>query len=143
MKDISSFFRILNSLFAVQNGEFIDRFSNSRWSRALNRSFSRNLSACRSIMRPRFLCTTTQADQAMAAGRFELYRVYSTIYTSDSKQCWRNRPEYTDIGISLFSHCDYIQLNMTREYERSNSFSFSKKQIRGGKEILRRWIKDH
>lgn len=81
MKDISSSVRILNSLFAVQNGEFIDRFSNSRWSRALNRSFSRKLSACRSIMRPRFLCTTTRADQAMADGlnSIEFIRRYTRV----------------------------------------------------------------
>lgn len=101
-KTSSSSVRILNSFFAMQNGEFIDRFSNSRWSRALNRSSSRKLSACRSIMRPRFLCTTTRADRAMAAGRFELYRVYSTVYTSDSKQCWRNRHQNTPISVFFF-----------------------------------------
>lgn len=91
MKDIGSLIRILSNFFAAQSGEFTGRFSNLRWSRALNRSSSRKLSACRSIMRPRFLCTTTRAERAMAAGRFELYRVYSTVYTSDSKQCRRNR----------------------------------------------------
>lgn len=111
-KTSNSSLRILNNLFAVQNGEFIDRFSNSRWSRALNRSSSRKLSACRSIMRPRFLCTTTRADRAMAAGRFELYRVYSTVYTSDSKQYRRNRHQNTPISVFLFFpfffHRDYI-----------------------------------